>query len=77
MYKDSPIKSDKVSIAFYDQIHMELDTALKNAEELAFSELESPVRLSIEQRILEKQRDNQRAEQGLMPGVDSTLNIRY
>lgn len=71
------IKSDKVSIAFYDQIHIKLDTALKNAEELAFSELESPVRLSIEQRILEKQRDNQRAEQGLMPGIDPKLNIRY
>jgi len=54
-----------------------LDTALKNAEELAFNELESPVRLSIEQRIMEKQFTDQRAEQGLMPGIDSTLNIRY
>jgi len=54
-----------------------LDEALKNAEERAFSELESPVRLSIEQRIMEKQLTGQRAEQGLMPGVDSTLNIRY
>ena len=71
------ITSDKVPIGKYDQIHMMLDTALKNAEELAFSELESPVRLSIEQRIMEKQMADQRAEQGLMPGIDSTLNIRY
>jgi hypothetical protein len=71
------IKSDQVPIGKYDQIHMMLDTALKNAEELAFSELESPVRLSIEQRIMEKQMIDQRAEQGLMPGIDSTLNIRY
>jgi hypothetical protein len=56
---------------------MMLDTALKNAEELAFSELESPVRLSIEQRIMEKQIANQRAEHGLMPGLDSTLDSRY
>jgi hypothetical protein len=71
------IKSDQVPIGKYDQIHMMLDTALKNAEELAFSELESPVRLSIEQRIMEKQMTDQRAEQGLMPGIDSSLNIRY
>ena len=71
------IKSDQVPIGKYDQIHMMLDAALKNAEELAFSELESPVRLSIEQRIMEKQMTDQRAEQGLMPGIDSTLNIRY
>jgi hypothetical protein len=71
------IKSDQLPIGKYDQIHMMLDTALKNAEELAFGELESPVRLSIEQRIMEKQITDQRAEQGLMPGIDSTLNIRY
>ena len=71
------ISSKQVPIGKYDQIFMMIDAALKNAEEWAFNDLESPVRLSIEQRIMEKQLAGQRAEQGLMPGVDRTLNIRY
>jgi hypothetical protein len=71
------ITSEKLPIGKYDQIFTMIDQALKDAEELAFNDLESPVRLSIEQRIMEKQLIDQRAAQGLMPGVDTTLNIRY
>ena len=61
------IGSDEVPIGKYDQIHMMLREAQKNAEELAYRNLEPEVRNAIDQRIMIKKMNDQRAEQGIMP----------
>ena len=61
------IGSDEVPIGKYDQIHMMLREAQKNAEELAYNNLEPEVRNAIDQRIMIKKMNDQRAEQGIMP----------
>ena len=61
------IGSDEVPIGKYDQIHMMLREAQKNAEELAYNNLAPEVRNAIDQRIMIKKMNDQRAEQGIMP----------
>ena len=61
------IGSDEVPIGKYDQIHMMLRAAQKTAEELAFNNLDPEMRNAIEQRIMVKKINDQRAEQGIMP----------
>jgi hypothetical protein len=61
------VGSDEVPIGKYDQIHMMLREAQKNAEELAYRNLEPEVRNAIDQRIMIKKMNDQRAEQGIMP----------
>jgi hypothetical protein len=61
------IGSDEAPIGKYDQIHMMLREAQKNAEELAYRNLEPEVRNAIDQRIMIKKMNDQRAEQGIMP----------
>ena len=67
------IGSEEVPIGRYDQIHMMLRQAQKEAEELAFDALDSDMRNAIEQRMQMKKINGQRAEQGLAP----ILNTRY
>ena len=61
------VGSQDVPIGKYDQIHMMLREAQKNAEELAFNNLEPEIRNAIEQRIMVKKINDQRAEQGIAP----------
>jgi uncharacterized membrane protein len=61
------IGSEEVPIGKYDQIHMMIRDAQKQAEEKAFFNLEPPIRDAIEQRIMLKKMNDQRAEQGIMP----------
>ena len=61
------VGSKDVPIGKYDQIHMMLRTAQKEAENLAFANLEPEMRNAIEQRIMIKKINDQRAEQGLSP----------
>ncbi len=61
------IGSDEVPIGKYDQIHMMLRDAQKNAEELAYRNLTPEMRNAIDQRIMIKKINDQRAEQGIMP----------
>ena len=61
------IGSDEVPVGKYDQIHMMLREAQKNAEELAYNNLDAEVRNAIDQRIMIKKMNDQRAEQGIMP----------
>jgi hypothetical protein len=61
------IGSDEVPIGKYDQIHMMLREVQKDAEELAFNNLEPEMRNAIDQRIMLKKINDQRAEQGIMP----------
>jgi hypothetical protein len=61
------IGSDEAPIGKYDQIHMMLREAQKNAEKLAYTNLEPEMRNAIDQRIMIKKMNDQRAEQGIMP----------
>ena len=61
------VGSDEVPIGKYDQIHMMLRDAQKTAEELAYNNLNPEVRNAIDQRIMIKKMNDQRAEQGIMP----------
>ena len=61
------IGSEEVPIGKYDQIHMMIREAQKTAEEYAFANLEPEMRNAIEQRIMLKKMNDQRAEQGIMP----------
>tara|TARA_R100000005_G_scaffold70360_1_gene37998 strand:+ start:2668 stop:6672 length:4005 start_codon:yes stop_codon:yes gene_type:complete len=61
------VPSTDVPIGKYDQIHMMLREAQKKAEELAFNNLDPELRNAIEQRIMVKKINDQRAEQGIAP----------
>jgi hypothetical protein len=61
------VGSQDVPIAKYDQIHMMLRDAQKAAEQRAFESLDPEIRNAIEQRIMVKKINDQRAEQGLSP----------
>jgi hypothetical protein len=51
----------------YDQIHMMLGQAQRDAEDKAFAFMDSDLRHAIEQRIQVQKMNNLRAEQGIMP----------
>ncbi len=61
------ITSERSPIGSFDQIHMMLRTAQKEAEERAFGALDPETRNAIEQRIRIKKMNEQRAQQGLNP----------
>ena len=61
------VGSQDVPIGKYDQIHMMLRTAQKQAEDLAFNNLSPEMRNAIEQQIMLKKINDQRAEQGISP----------
>jgi len=63
----SLVGSDQVPISKYDQIHLELRIAQKEAEELAFESLEPDVRNAIEQRIMLKKINDENALMGISP----------
>jgi len=62
------INSETTPIGKYDQIHIMLSEAQKEAEELAFFELDSVMRDEIQQRIMLRKLNNERAEMGIIPG---------
>ena len=61
------IGSEEVPIGMFDQIHMLLRLAQKDAEEAAYNNLKPEIRNAIDQRIMVKRMNDQRAEQGIMP----------
>jgi hypothetical protein len=65
------IDSEAVPIGKYDQIHMMLKDAQKRAEERAFQSLDPQMQADIEQRILLRKINNQRAEEGIAPLLDT------
>ena len=73
----SGVKSEELDIGLYDQIHMMLRDAQKRAEELAFNNLEPETRNAIEQRILLKQRNDERAKAGKAPIPTPRPTHRY
>ena len=60
----SAVTSKQVSIDKYDMIHMQLRTAQKQAEELAYGALDPKVRNAIENRIMIKKLTETRAKMG-------------
>ena len=62
------ITSETTPIGKYDQIHMMLNQAQKQAEELAFNELEHEMQSAIQQRIQLRKINLERAEMGIIPG---------
>ena len=61
------ISSERLPIGRYDQIHMMLAEAQKQAEEAAFYKLDFTRRSEIEQRIMLKKLNDERAELGIIP----------
>ena len=61
------ISSERLSIGKYDQIHILLKDAQKQAEELAFAELDFEMQDTIQQRINLKKRNDRNAELGIIP----------
>jgi hypothetical protein len=61
------ISSEQLPIGKYDQIHMMLAEAQKQAEEAAFYKLDFTRRSEIEQRIMLKKLNDERAELGIIP----------
>lgn len=62
----SLVTSEETSIGDYDEIHVMLRDAQKQAEELAFQSLDVNVRLAIEKRILNKGLNEQNALKGII-----------
>ena len=62
------ITSETTPIGKYDQIHMMLNQAQKQAEALAFNELDHEMQSAIQQRIQLRKINLERAEMGIIPG---------
>ena len=61
------ISSERLPIGKYDQIHILLKDAQKQAEELAFAELDFEMQDTIQQRINLKKMNDRNAELGIIP----------
>jgi hypothetical protein len=70
------VSSEALPLKHYDNIHYLLGQALRDAEQLAYNELNSDMKTAIEARALAAKRAAEQAEMGIIPGVQSTLNIR-
>ncbi len=64
----SGVTSETTPIGKYDQIHIMLSQAQKQAEELAFNQLDFEMQSSIQQRIQLRKMNLERAEMGIIPG---------
>ena len=64
----SGVTSETTPIGKYDQIHIMLNQAQKQAEELAFKELDFEMQSAIQQRIHLRKVNLERAEMGIIPG---------
>ena len=75
------ISSQDTPIGLYDQIHTQLRAAQKEAENRAYEALDFEIRNGIDQRVRQKQINDQRARQGLRPiqsfEIEQQLNTRY
>lgn len=71
------ISSEDISIGKYDMIFMELDKARKDAEKLAFDDLDLGMKGEIQKRIAEKKEKENKAMRGIISGItDLTTNTR-
>ena len=70
------IDSEKLPLDNFDRIHYQLGVAQRDAEKLAFSELNSDLRIAIDARILAARQAASEAEMGMIPDIQSTTSIR-
>ena len=70
------MSSEKLSLDNFDNIHYQLEVAKRDAEKLAFAELNSDLSAAIDARIVAQKMMATQEKQGIIPDVESTLNIR-
>lgn len=70
------VTSEEVALEKWDMIHMRLDQARRDAEELAYQELDTDIYSQIEARQLQQDLREEAAEQGEFLDIDESLNIR-
>ena len=70
------VASEEVALEKWDMIHLRLDRARRDAEELAYQELDTDIYSQIEARQLQKNLREEAAEQGEFLDIDESLNIR-
>jgi len=70
------VTSEEVALEKWDMIHMRLDQARRDAEELAYQDLDTDIYSQIEARQLQKELREEAAEQGEFLDIDESLNIR-
>ena len=70
------VTSEETSLDDFDLVHYDLGVALREAEEFAFGELDSDMRIAIEARRQAALAAEAAAESGRIPALEETLNIR-
>ena len=70
------VSSEETSLDDFDLVHYDLGVALREAEEFAFADLDSEMRIAIEARRQAALAAEAAAEGGRIPALESTLNIR-
>tara|TARA_Y100000004_G_C8905986_1_gene408692 strand:+ start:31 stop:1326 length:1296 start_codon:yes stop_codon:yes gene_type:complete len=70
------VTSEELALERWDMIHMRLDRARRDAEKLAYQELDSDIYSQIEARQIQQDLREEAAEQGEFLDIDESLNIR-
>jgi hypothetical protein len=70
------MSSEKLSLDNFDNIHYQLEVAKRDAEKLAFAELNSDLSAAIDARIVAQKMMATQEKQGIIPDVESTTSIR-
>ena len=70
------MSSEALPLKHYDNIHYLLGQALRDAEQLAYNELNSDMKTAIEARVLAAKRAAEQARRGNVPDLQPTLSIR-
>ena len=70
------VTSEQLDIENFDLIHYQLGVAKRNAETFAFADLDSDMRTAIDARILAARQQEEQEKMGMVPDLESTINIR-
>lgn len=70
------VSSEDTSLDDFDLVHYDLGVALREAEQYAFDDLDSDMRIAIEARRQAALAAQASAEAGRIPDLENTLNIR-
>jgi hypothetical protein len=70
------VSSEETSLDDFDRVHYDLGVALRDAEKLAFSALDSDMRIAIEARRQAAAASEAAAEAGRIPALEQFTQIR-
>ena len=70
------VTSEETSLDDFDLVHYDLGVALREAEDMAFGQLDSDMRIAIEARRQAALAAENAAKGGRIPALEETLNIR-